>query len=73
MIFSLNSRSKHAVAKCYSGLSPATPTCRNVAMPTTRYLTSYTPADKLKNMDAVARQRTGKPWPGIMPADSGAN
>jgi hypothetical protein len=42
-------------------------------MPTTRYLTSYTPADKLKNMDAVARQRTGKPWPGIMPADSGAN
>jgi len=29
----------------------------------TRYLASYTPADKLKNMDAVARQRAGRPWP----------
>jgi hypothetical protein len=30
----------------------------------TRYLTSYTPTDKLMNMDTVARQRAGKPWPG---------
>jgi hypothetical protein len=30
----------------------------------TRYLAAYTPTDKLKNMDDVARQRAGKPWPG---------
>jgi hypothetical protein len=29
----------------------------------TRYLTAYTAADKHKGMDAVARQRAGKPWP----------
>ena len=29
----------------------------------TRYLAAYTPADKLKNMDAVARTRAGKSWP----------
>jgi len=29
----------------------------------TRYLAAYTPADRLKNMDAVARKRAGKPWP----------
>jgi len=34
----------------------------------TRYLTSYTPIDKLKGMDAVARERAGKPWPGSAPA-----
>ena len=34
----------------------------------TRYLTAYTPADKLAAMDAVARQRAGKTWPGSAPA-----
>jgi hypothetical protein len=29
----------------------------------TRYLTAYTPTDKLKNMDDVARGRAEKVWP----------
>ena len=29
----------------------------------TRYLATYTPADKFKTMDTVARERAGKPWP----------
>ena len=29
----------------------------------TRYLSAYTPGDKLAAMDAVARQRAGRPWP----------
>jgi hypothetical protein len=29
----------------------------------TRYLSAYTPADKLAAMDTVARERAGKPWP----------
>lgn len=29
----------------------------------TWYLTAYTPADTLGNLDAVARRRAGKPWP----------
>jgi hypothetical protein len=30
----------------------------------TRYLTAYTPNDKLKSMDAVSRKGVGQPWPG---------
>jgi hypothetical protein len=37
----------------------------------TRYLAAYTPADNLKNMDAIARQRAGKPWPGVADAVQG--
>ncbi len=29
----------------------------------TRYLAAYTPTDKLKTLDATARERAGKPWP----------
>ena len=31
----------------------------------TRYLAAYTPPEKLKTMDALARQRAGKPWPTV--------
>ena len=44
--------------------SPRTATAGLRTLPT-RYLAAYTPADKLKGMDAVARQRAGKPWPDV--------
>jgi hypothetical protein len=43
--------------------SPGTATAGLRTLPT-RYLSAYTPTDKLKGMDAVARQRAGGPWPG---------
>jgi hypothetical protein len=30
----------------------------------TRYLASYIPNEKLQNIDGVARERAGVPWPG---------
>jgi hypothetical protein len=45
--------------------SPGTATAGLRTLPT-RYLSAYTPADKLKTMDALARQRAGKHWPEML-------
>jgi len=34
-------------------------------VPPTRHLAAYAPTDKRMNMDAVAHQRAGKPWPDV--------
>ena len=40
----------------------------------TRHLAAYTPTDKLKSMDAVARRRAGVPWPAVtLAAETGSD